>query len=52
LRFREQWQDADRRLWLAATIGDWGLAHELAQATRDSKLITFTGERAQQCSVL
>lgn len=49
LRFCQQWEDANRRLWLAAVIGDWGLAHELAQATHNAKLIAYTGERAEQC---
>ena len=52
LRFCELWKDTDRRLWLAAAIGDWDLAHELAQADGNPNLIPFTGERAEECRQL
>ncbi len=47
-----QWADSSRRLWLASVIGDWALAHELAQATGDAKLIAFTSKRAEECRSL
>jgi hypothetical protein len=48
VRFLRQWEDANRRLWLAAMIGDWELADELARTRDNSKLITLTSERAEQ----
>jgi hypothetical protein len=52
LRFCEQWKDPDHRLWLASVIGDWALAHELAQVKGDAKLVAFTGERAEESRLL
>ena len=52
LQFCKCWEDTDRRLWLAALIGDWLLAYELAQNTGDADLIAFTGERATECQRL
>ena len=52
LRFCQQWDDADRRLWLASVIGDWPLAHELAQVTNDANLIAFTGQRDKESRTL
>lgn len=52
LQFCERWKDPSQRLWLAALIGDWLLAHELAQQTNDAGLIVLTGERAAECNKL
>ena len=52
LQFYERWQQAENRLWLAALIGDWLLAHELAQQTNDAGLIEFTGAQATECQRL
>jgi hypothetical protein len=51
-RFCNRWEQATDRLWLAALIGDWLLAHELAQNTGDAELITVTGQLATQCQRL
>ena len=52
LQFCDRWKDPSQRLWLAALIGDWLLAHKLAQQTNDAELITVTGERAAECNKL
>lgn len=44
--FCEAWGNPDRRLWLAAAIGDWLAAHELALGRADQGLIDLTAERA------
>jgi hypothetical protein len=46
-RFREIWSARESdRLWLAALIGDWELAADLAQKRDDRELIDITHERA------
>ena len=41
------WTRADRRVWLAALIGDWTAADEAAVGRPE--LIAFTGPRAERC---
>jgi len=45
-RFGQRWEDAQQRLWLAASIGDWLKAHELAERI-GADLLTVTGPRAE-----
>ena len=52
VQFCESWKQSENRLWLAALIGDWLLAHELAEQADDAELIAFTGERAAECNRL
>jgi hypothetical protein len=48
-RFYEAWASPDRRLWLAAAIGDWLAAHESALEWGDQELIDITTGRAAEC---
>ncbi|MCY2987297.1 MAG: hypothetical protein NTY19_05455 [Planctomycetota bacterium] len=48
LEFCKQWQAPPQRLWLAAAIGDWPLAHELAKADGDASLLAVVGQRAEE----
>lgn len=48
-RFSRRWADPQWRLWLAAAIGDWPLAHELARKRRGKALIALTVKRAEEC---
>jgi hypothetical protein len=50
--FCESWGNPDRRLWLAALVGDWLAAYELALVTGDRDLIEFTTGRAAACKDL
>jgi hypothetical protein len=52
LRFCEQWEKPERRLWLASLIGDWIAAEELAKAGDDRELIALTEQRAEECRCL
>jgi len=47
--FRKKWTEPSRRLWMAAVIGDWLLAHSLAMELGDKELIENTGIREKQC---
>lgn len=47
--FCEAWADPGRRLWLAATVGDWPAAHDAASRTGDATLIDWTAVRAAEC---
>jgi hypothetical protein len=42
----------DRRIWLAALIGDWQAAHEAACLDGDPDLVVLTGPRAERCRQL
>jgi hypothetical protein len=45
-----RWADSpEDRPWLAAVIGDWAAAHELAQAAGQVELATATHDRARKC---
>ena len=46
-KFRRQWQVPERRLWLAALIGDWSSARELAENVDDVQLKAAISERFQ-----
>jgi hypothetical protein len=48
-RFLTRWMDANTRLWLAAVIGDWLAAAELARDTGDNRLIMECSARAEHC---
>ena len=48
--FCEAWQDENRRIWLAALIGDWLAAHEAAK--ENPELQKLTASRAEQCRML
>jgi hypothetical protein len=50
--FCRSWADADRRLWLAALVGDWPAAHEEAVRKSDTGLREITDMRARQCREL
>ncbi len=50
--FCDAWRYADRRLWLAATVGDWLAAHDEAAAIGDADLIEVTAGRAASCRAL
>jgi hypothetical protein len=45
-RFCRRWQDRQQRLWLAATVGDWLKADELAERTGAVNILKVTGPRA------
>lgn len=47
--FWEAWDDPIRRLWLAALVGDWLAAEELARRTGNAVLIEHTRGRATEC---
>ena len=47
--FCKHWKNPNHRLWLASLIGDWPLAHKLAQASGAQELLGVTGPRAEQC---
>jgi len=49
LAFAEGWEDQERRVWLAALIGDWSSAHEAAKALKDPELIAVTRKPAKRC---
>ena len=44
-RFRRLWDAPDNRLWLAAAIGDWPSANELAQSHGDSAVKLVVAEK-------
>lgn len=46
-RFCDLWGDPGGRLWLAAAVGDWPAAHELAADRTD--LAAITGPQAEAC---
>jgi hypothetical protein len=48
-RFCDAWENPDRQLWLAALVGDWLAACELALVTGDRDLIALTASRAAAC---
>jgi hypothetical protein len=48
--FCRAWADPDRRLWLAALIGDWPAADELAAGRPE--LTAITGPRVESCRAL
>jgi len=50
--FFRRWEETGSRLWLSALIGDWLLAHELAVAGGDSRLIAATKPRADECRTI
>lgn len=52
LPFCARWEDPQQRLWLAAAVGDWPLAHELATAKGDAELMAVTKPRAAACEQL
>ena len=45
------WEHPERRVWLAATVGDWLLALELAKTTCEPSLVSFIAQRAEECVV-
>ena len=47
--FLDAWQDPDRRLWLAALIGDWPAARAAAPTAGDPGLVALTGDHARGC---
>jgi hypothetical protein len=51
-RFCDAWENPDRQLWLAALVGDWLAACELALVTGDRDLIELTTRRAAACKDL
>jgi len=50
--FCEAWRIPDRRVWLAALVGDWLAAHEAAVGAGDPHLIDLTASRAAACKAL
>ena len=44
-RFRRLWDDPDNRLWLAAAIGDWPSANELAQSHDNPEIRLAVAEK-------
>ncbi len=44
-RFRRLWDDPDNRLWLAAAIGDWPSANELAQSYDNPEIRLAVAEK-------
>ncbi|NQU26415.1 MAG: hypothetical protein HQ567_34450 [Candidatus Nealsonbacteria bacterium] len=48
-RFVERLEDPRWRLWLAAVVGDWLLAEQLAEEAGDQELIDVVSQRAEQC---
>ena len=48
-RFLAAWENSAARLWLAAAVGDWPLAQQLAASTGDAALLSLTKRRAGQC---
>lgn len=50
--FGKSWADQDRRLWLAALVGDWPAAHDEAVRRGDPMLIEVTAARDAQCRAL
>jgi hypothetical protein len=47
--FLEAWEDASKRLWLAALIGDWPAAAAAAEQEGNPDLMMFTKCRAEEC---
>jgi hypothetical protein len=50
--FCVKWERPDLRIWLAALVGDWLAAHELAIGEGDQGLIDLTAGRAAACLAL
>lgn len=50
--FCEAWGSPDRRVWLAAAIGDWLASREAAVDVGDHELIDLTAEREEACRAL
>ena len=48
-RFCRVWQGTGNRLWIAALIGDWPLAAELAKELDNVHLLEITSMRAHDC---
>lgn len=47
--FCEAWGGVGRRVWLAASIGDWPSAHESALGSGDREILDLTSARAAAC---
>lgn len=48
-RFCRVWRRSDNHLWIAAVVGDWLLAEELAIESGNADLIELTSAQAQKC---
>ena len=48
-RFVDRLEDPQWRLWLAAVVGDWLMALQLAEESGDQELLDVVSQRAEEC---